>query len=116
VAHELAYFGIPSIACARHPHHSFDFCRTAHSTEQYAQYLLSPETLPVPKEEMRRQALAFYFMHNQYGDPESLVLRRSYNEFWKACMSEDTPEETLALRFRELRNLPAFKAAVEKLL
>jgi hypothetical protein len=29
VAHELAFLGIPSIACARHPHHAFDFCRTA---------------------------------------------------------------------------------------
>jgi len=64
VAHELAYLGVPSIACARHPHFTFDFCRTAKSIEQYRFMLLSPNFCPLSKDEMRQQALAFYYMHN----------------------------------------------------
>jgi hypothetical protein len=115
VGHELAYFGVPTIACARHPHHSFDFCRTAHSTEQFSKYLRSAEELPIPREEMRRQALAFYYMHNLHGDADTLLLRSHYIAFWKSCNSAETADSTAALRLRELRELPGFKALVARL-
>lgn len=65
VAHEMAYFGIPSIACARHPHITFSFCQTAKSKEEYETLIhrfQSPQNLDVVK--MRRESLEFYFMHN----------------------------------------------------
>jgi hypothetical protein len=93
VAHELAYFSVPSIACARHPHSSFDFCRTARSRAEYEHYLRTPTQLPVEPAELRRQALAFYYMHNLHGDRDELELRRHYVEFWKVADVEPMPSE-----------------------
>ena len=72
VAHELAYLGVPSIACARHPHVSFDFCRTARNIDEFRQMLRTPNFLPLKPEEMRNQALAFYYMHNLHGSAADL--------------------------------------------
>ena len=116
VAHELAYLGVPTIGCARHPHHSFDFCRTAHSIDEYRRLLAAPEILPVLREEMRRQALAFYYMHNLHALPEQLDLRIKLLSFWKACVSEETPPELLAQRLREVRESVAFRAATNRML
>lgn len=115
VGHELAYFGVPTIACARHPHHAFDFCRTARSTAQLADYLRSARELPIPKDEMRRQALAFYYMHNLDGDPDSRTLKSQYIAFWKSCQDAEVAGSTAALRLRELRELPGFKVLVARL-
>jgi hypothetical protein len=83
VAHELAYLGIPSIACARHPHHSFGFCRTARSAEEYRRLLAEPDARPLSDAEMKRQALAFYYMHNLHGAPDDRALRGAFVEYWK---------------------------------
>lgn len=105
VAHELAYFGVPSIACARHPHNSFNFCRTARNVGEYEQYLRAPCQEPIDKIEMRRQALAFYYMHNLYGVSDELALRQRYVELWKSWLANAAPTETrekfLALRRAE---------------
>jgi hypothetical protein len=107
VAHELAYFGVPSIACARNPHNSFDFCRTARSTAEYEQYLRTPCEMPIDKIEMRRQALAFYYMHNLFGSPEELALRRRFVNFWKVCLERPAPAE-LREKFTALRGADEF--------
>jgi hypothetical protein len=116
VGHELAYLGVPTIACAKHPHHSFDFCRTAHTVEEYGRYLQTAEELPVTREEMRRQALQFYYMHNLYGGPEALALRNRYAAFWKACNTPDTSSTTLLERFSELRDSKALQTFATQLL
>jgi hypothetical protein len=116
VAHELAYLGVPTIACAKHPHHSFDFSRTAHTVEQYRQFLQSPQVMPLSKDEMRQQALEFYYMHNLYGDRDLLALRKSYAAFWRACNSQDTSDATLVRTFCELCDSRALKGALERLL
>ena len=108
VAHEIAYFGIPSIACARHPHTSFDFCRTARNVEDYEQYLRTPCELPISRTEMRRQALAFYYMHNLHGTREELTLRRHYVNFWKSCLENPAPAE-LREKFSVLRGADEFR-------
>jgi hypothetical protein len=113
VSHELAYLGVPSIACARHPHHGYDFCRTATSAEEYRSYLSTPEQRPISLPEMRRQALEFYYMNNLYGDADTLALRHSYAAFWKACHSADADVSAMVQRFRELRDSPAFKRRVQ---
>ncbi|MDO9438425.1 hypothetical protein [Hydrogenophaga sp.] len=108
VAHELAYLGIPSIGCASHPHHTFDFCRTAHTAAEYATMLKTPASLPVPKDDMQRQALAFYFMHNLYGEDDARTLQRAFLDFWKACNIGPATEESVLSSFRALVALPAF--------
>lgn len=108
VAHELAYLGVPSIGCARHPHHSFDFCRTARTREEYEGILKTYELTPVPQEEMQRQALAFYYMHNLYGDDDQRQLQQAFVTFWKACNVGETTEGDVMSSFHALVCLPAF--------
>ncbi len=108
VAHELAYLGVPSIACARHPHHAFDFCRTARTRTEYSELLKNYATLPVSRAEMQQQALIFYYMHNLYGDDDQRALRQEFVAFWKACNVEEIAEETVMKSFLTLVNLPAF--------
>ncbi len=108
VAHELAYLGVPSIGCARHPHHAFDFCRTARTRKEYAGMLKTYATLPVPKDEMRRQALVFYYMHNLYGAGDQSVLRKAFVNFWRACNVGVAAEHEVMQAFLALVQLPAF--------
>lgn len=115
VAHELAYLGVPSIGCARHPHHTFDFCRTARTREEYEGMLRTYATLPVPKEEMQRQALAFYYMHNLHGDSDRQELRQHFLSFWRACNVGEASEEGVMSAFRALVTVPAFSRFVDVL-
>ncbi|MDT8993095.1 hypothetical protein RQP54_19635 [Curvibacter sp. APW13] len=113
VAHELAYLGVPSITSARHPHYTFDFCRTARTREEYKGMLESHGLMPLPREEMQRQALAFYYMHNLYGEEDQQTLRRAFVDFWKACNVGEITEESVMQGFRGLVRLPAFKRFID---
>lgn len=113
VAHELAYLGVPSIGCARHPHHSFDFCRTARTRDEYEGMLRTYKLMPVPREEMRRQALAFYYMHNLYGDSDQRALRQAFVAFWRVCNVGVPSEEGVLHTFQALAGLPEFGRFVE---
>lgn len=115
VAHELAYLGVPSIACARHPHHAFDFCRTARTRAAYAEMLKTYTTLPVSREEMQRQALIFYYMHNLYGAGDQIVLREAFVHFWKISNVGVATELELMQAFLALARLPAFDRFVAAL-
>jgi hypothetical protein len=108
VAHELAYLGVPSIGCARHPHHTFDFCRTARTRDEYEGMLKTYAILPAPKEEMQRQALAFYYMHNLYGDTDALELRRAFLAFWKSSNVGESTEKGIIKEFWSLVGMAAF--------
>ncbi len=116
VAHELAYLGVPSIACARHPHYTFDFCRTARTREEYAGMLETCKNAPASKEEMQRQALAFYYMHNLHGDPDTLLLRRAFLDFWKAANVGKSTEMGVISEFKALADLPAFDRFVRTMI
>lgn len=114
VAHELAFMGVPSICCAKHPHHSFDFCRTASNVDEYKSFLQTPNVQPLSKKDMRAQALAFYYMHNINCGEDILALRRQFNVFFDQVHSGDDANtvEELA-KFREL---PAYNSFIEELL
>lgn len=113
VAHELAYLGVPTIGCARHPHHAFDFCRTARTRAEYEGMLRTHAQLPLPREEMQRQALAFYYMHNLHGDDELKVLRKTLLVFWKACHEAGATEAQVMQHYFALMALPSFGRLVE---
>lgn len=115
VAHELAYLGIPSIGCSRHPHHTFDFCRTAHSVMHYQAMLKTPALLPASKDEMQRQALAFYYMHNLHGEDEFRALQRAFLVFWKTCNVGQANEGQVLSCFNALEALPAFDRFVAEM-
>ena len=90
VAHELAFLGVPTVCCAKHPHSSFDFCLTGINIYEYEQYLLNAVAKLSPSE-MRNQSMAFYYMHNLYGDVDSLKVRALWGSYFLACESHDAP-------------------------
>jgi hypothetical protein len=119
VAHELAYLGVPTIACARHPHHAFQFCRTARSVEEYRAFLAAPETLPLPREEMRRQALEFVYMNNLHGSLATRELRERFLDLWKTSHGDHRTAAEASASFvaiRDSEGLDAFAAQCAEVL
>lgn len=113
VAHELAYLGVPSIGCARHPHHAFDFCRTARTRPEYEALLKTYWETSLSKEQMQWQSLAFYYMQNLHGTSDERELRRAFSGLWKACNREEATEHGVLDGFRGLVGLPEFSRFVE---
>ena len=109
VAHELAYMGVPSICCAKHPHHSFDFCRTAKDINEYQSFLQSPDVRTLSKNEMQHQALAFYYMHNFSEGSDTIALRHQFNNWFREVhnMESTSMLEELS-KFQELRAYNSF--------
>ena len=116
VGHELAYLGVPVICCARHPHHSFNFCRTAHSVEEYVALLFQPFELPLSREQMRHQALQFYYAHNLHGDAVALALRAHFGRLFKLGADTGAPPDLLANALEEMRADPAWTAFIAQLI
>lgn len=116
VAHELAYLGVPVICCARHPHHAFDFCRTARSVSEYEAMLLQPFELPLSREQMRHQALQFYYAHNLHGDAGALALRAHFGCLFRLGSDEGAQPDALAKALKAMRADTAWQAFVEQLI
>jgi hypothetical protein len=116
VAHELAYMGVPSIGCARHPHFTFDFCRTARTRYEYEVLLKTYSEKLISKEEMQRQALAFYYMHNLHGARDERELQEAFVAFWRACNVCDANEDGVMRSFQALVSLPSFGRFVMSML
>jgi hypothetical protein len=102
VAHELAFLGVPTITCARHPHYTFDFCRTARTRVEYEEFLRDPGKRPVPTDELKSQALEFYYMHNLHGEEESMDLRRRFVEARRILIAATAADEDVLRVTREL--------------
>jgi hypothetical protein len=114
IAHELAYMGIPSISCARHPHHSFEFSHTAKTITQYKKFIENPKFTAISVEEMRRQALAFYYMHNIYDNGNSVLLKRQLKKVW---IANENSGEDLLNEIKNLQMMPEYRSnVIEKLL
>ena len=81
IAHELAYLGVPSIACGIHPHVSFDFCKTASSLQEYSHLLKN--SLAICYEnlaDVKLQVLQFYTMHYLNSSDSMLQMQDSLIE------------------------------------
>jgi hypothetical protein len=115
VAHEMAYFGIPTIACAHHPHICFDFCRTAKSREEYAQFLKQPAQIDIDKPTMREQSLRFYYMHNLNLTTEMAELRDALMKFRIMC-EHASSEANLPQRLQNMTSLSGYQRCLEKTL
>lgn len=116
IGHELAYLGIPTICCARHPHHAFDFCRTARSLDEYKKMLQDPFIMPLNRVEMRRQALEFYYSHNLHGSEESLRLRARYRELFKVGSEDMADPAALSTSLAALLAEPGWESFVDELI
>ena len=115
VAHEMAFLGVPSIACAQHPHISFEFCRTAKNKDEYSRLLLEYDTLPEAKAKLKRQSLIFYYMHNLNIDVETEVLRDAANEYRMACNTSDERKDIVKL-MHSMTELSGYRAMMAGLL
>jgi hypothetical protein len=115
VAHEMAYLGVPSIACARHPHVSFDFCRTARTREEYAALLRTAPSLSFDRAAARVEALQFYVMHNLALSDDERALRDAKVAAWQACHRPERTAAQIITRFDALVRLPAFARWIDGL-
>lgn len=116
IAHEMAYLGVPSIGCARHPHVAFDFCHTARDRAGYVDLLRGSLQLPNDAEPLREQALQFYVMHNLALPREQIGLRDAMVAAWRRCHDETASGDDLADTFAALAALPGFDAFARSLL
>jgi hypothetical protein len=116
VAHEMAYLGVPTIACGDHPHVSFDFCQTAKTKDEYADLLRQYAEIRFDKLVMHRQSLIFYYMHNfnlSVGEKSLMdvvsALRNAHNN--------PTIEQPGSVKLLEsISKLPAFNAYISRLM
>jgi hypothetical protein len=116
IAHELAYLGVPTIACAHHPHIAFGFCHTAKNRAEYADLLRSATRLAVDKQAMRREALAFYYMHSLHGDAQEMEMRGRFITLWKSCQDPAAAPHELLAALSGLTQSPHFEQRVSQLL
>ncbi|MHB1174504.1 MAG: hypothetical protein ACYCZJ_05225 [Sulfuriferula sp.] len=114
VAHEMAYLGVPTIACAHHPHISFGFCRTAHSRDEYADLLQNSWHFWMDKAPMHRESLIFYHMHSLNLSEEMKVLRDAAMGFRKAC-EENNGQHDLAGMLSKIATLPGYEQSISRL-
>lgn len=111
VAHEMAYMGVPTIACAHHPHISFEFCKTARSRDEYAKLLQSAAQIQIDKVAMRRQSLVFYYMHNLALPREMTILRSSLEKFRSACEIPDDRNDLVKL-LQQMSTYPGYQTQI----
>ena len=113
VAHEMAYMGVPTIACARHPHIAFDFCRTAKNRVDYADLLRDALAPVISPELLRDQALQFFVMHNLNYPTDQIQLREALINTIKAFNSPLTSATELVDHFKKLVKLPYFSKFID---
>lgn len=114
VAHEMAYLGVPTIACAHHPHISFNFCRTARSKVEYAEMLRQPLKMSLNSAEMRRQSLIFYYMHNLNLGEEMKALLSTTSKYRQACSDQDVSGDQLIGLVEQISSLPGYSDQIYK--
>jgi len=117
IASEMAYMGVPTIACGENPHIEFDFCTTARTKDEYRELLTRSRDLPADRDAMKEQVCAFFYMHNLNIDPgerslrDRLVVAISYLWFPK-----ETPTfEGFEARMRALTGESGFTEFLRKL-
>ena len=116
VAHEMAYMGVPTIACARHPHIAFDFCRTAKNRADYADLLRDALRPVISRELLRKQALQFFVMHNLNYPPEQIQFRDALINASKAFEDPLSDATQLVDHFENIVKLPYFSTFIDKII
>ena len=115
VAHEMAYLGIPTIACGHHPHISFDFCRTAKNRNEYADFLKNAMQLNIDKTTMRQQSLMFYYMHNLNITPEMSELLAIMMSLRMSCSNVNS-DTNLPEMLQNMASLLGYQRCLEKMI
>jgi hypothetical protein len=113
VAHEMAFLGVSSIACARHPHVSFSFCRTARTRQEYAELLETFSASPADGPRLRHDSLAFYYMHNLGSNTDERALSDAALGFRGDCASYEASGKDMLAALDGLARLPSFAGFTE---
>ena len=112
VAHEMAYLGVPTIACARHSHISFDFCRTARTRAEYIDLLRHYSNIDIDRARLRQQSQIFYYMHNLNMSVDEKSLVDLISEFRLACANFNEKNSNLTQFLERLSELTAYKSYI----
>lgn len=116
VSHEMAYLGVPSVTCARHPHIAFDFCVTATNRVEYGEALASCLSLLPDKPKLTRESLVFYYMHNlNYGTDECQFLD-AVSVFRKRCADAESGDVDMDFpdELGRISEMPGFQTWIAK--
>jgi len=116
VAHEMAYMGVPTIACASHPHITFEFCRTAKTRAEYADLLRDALAQPIDRTVLREQAIQFYIMHNLNYSIAHVQRRDALIRAWKICDDPHASAEAITDQFRIISEQSDFERLVSQAL
>jgi hypothetical protein len=89
VAHEMAYMGIPTIACGDNPHTSFSFCLTPKTIEQYSRLIEEVLLMRFDKSLMRQECLKFFYMHYIHNSEDEKKLLDLLSRYRLICNNSD---------------------------
>ena len=115
VAHEMTYLGVPTIGCGDNPHVSFDFCKTAKNKEEYAELLIRYAEIEFDKLEMRRQSLAFYYMHNLNLSSEEKALMHAVSQYRKSLDSSTIHDQEVSELLINISGLSGYRSYINRL-
>ena len=104
VAHELAYLGVPSICCAQHPHHTFNFCLTASNIYEYGKILNRINEIEFSLEIIHKEALQFFYMYNIYGGLNIINLRKAYSNLMTSTIQNEVESRNIIDKIQKLRS------------
>ena len=119
VAAEMAHMGVPSISCADNPHIAFDFGLTARTREEYRNFLENHDNLSRDVEQMRKEAGAFYYIHNMHLSAGQAELRDKFVRINLKMTDADQQihwtADSVLNDFRDLAASPGFPEFVRDL-
>ncbi len=72
--------------------------------------------MPMNRDEMRRQALKFYYAHNLYGTDESIRLRARFGELWRVGSDDTADPAALSASLATLMAEPGWESFVQELI
>ncbi|MBT8621886.1 hypothetical protein [Polynucleobacter paneuropaeus] len=89
VAHEMAYMGIPTIACGDNPHSSFTFCLTAKTIKEYFKLIKEVPLMDFDRSLMKQECLQFFYMHYLHNSEDEKELLKLLSRYRLTCNSHD---------------------------
>lgn len=115
VAHELAYMGIPVIACGDNPHSSYNFCYEAKDKEMYRELIRDIPNLKYKnKAVVQEEVESFYYMHNLLSSQAEQEFSDILNQLRKVLTGDYTVEK-IGIYLKNLRSNTAYIEFVNSL-
>jgi len=103
VAHEMAFMGIPTICCADNPHHAYNFVYQARDSKHYEQLIETLDRNMIDPDQLRSEAISFYYMHNINPDEDDLdaEMLSIYRRLQTMCFYDEESKISNILKLAE---------------